>query len=402
IVDTQENIVRVESQNTQAVFQLPEQKLFFVSFPNGEFSVQAVPKGIAEVSVLEQKENSIEYIYKKEKDHGSLFDSFLITEECKYEDSWKTPIIKNIPRKRKEAALLLPFLAAKGFQLNLEEASGIHGEEESKYRLKIPYGVSLFITEENSCCLKLFDLTNTKIKKLAVASFDITEMNLKNTTIEELFLLDEMAVEFSYNSIGRSGLCVEKFSFGMNVNPGNESFLKLLERVHKGESVAVRKIKMFVLNRNSFFDFLKEARIIPQKEIHIEDLFVTQNRKDSGHETSTRIVVSKKISIKGNPRVLLFIELGPEINYLDIASIQRQCRSLRTDIPRINIALKENKIIIKESLYGLQFLKKNIAATEVCFFGNKGKNELLNTKIKHSLLKRWKISVFEAKGCLFY
>ncbi|OIR56043.1 MAG: uncharacterized protein A8A55_3210 [Amphiamblys sp. WSBS2006] len=42
IVDTQENIVRVESQNTQAVFQLPEQKLFFVSFPNGEFSVQVL------------------------------------------------------------------------------------------------------------------------------------------------------------------------------------------------------------------------------------------------------------------------------------------------------------------------------------------------------------------------
>ncbi|OIR56052.1 MAG: uncharacterized protein A8A55_3202 [Amphiamblys sp. WSBS2006] len=102
IVDTQEDTVRVESQNTQTMFQLTGQKLFFVSFKNGD-SVQAVPEGVAEVSVLGKKENnSVEYLYKKEKEHGNLFDSFLITEECKYEGRWKGSRIRNFPAKRKK------------------------------------------------------------------------------------------------------------------------------------------------------------------------------------------------------------------------------------------------------------------------------------------------------------
>ncbi|OIR56173.1 MAG: uncharacterized protein A8A55_3081, partial [Amphiamblys sp. WSBS2006] len=164
IVDTRTGTVRVVSQNTQAVFQMTEQKLFFVSFRNGELSVQAVPEGIAEVSVLGPKENNTEYLYKKEKEHGNLFDSFLIAEECKYEDRWKNSRIKNTPRKRKEAALLLSFLAAKEFQFDLEAVSGMHGEEGNKHGLKIPYGVSLLVSKENSFYLKLFDLTDTRIK----------------------------------------------------------------------------------------------------------------------------------------------------------------------------------------------------------------------------------------------
>ncbi|OIR56536.1 MAG: uncharacterized protein A8A55_2717, partial [Amphiamblys sp. WSBS2006] len=212
-VDTRTGTVRVESQNTQTVFKLTDRKLFFVSFKNGELSVQIVPEGVAEISVLSVEENNTEYLYKKEKEHGNLFDCFLITEECKREDRWKNQTIKNIPRKRKEAALLLSFLAAKEFQFDLEAVSGMH-EEENKSHLKIPYGVSLFVSEENSCYLELFDFTNTEIKKLTVSSFDITKMNLKNTTIEELFLLDEAAVEFFYSSVGRLEFYVEKLSFG--------------------------------------------------------------------------------------------------------------------------------------------------------------------------------------------
>ncbi|OIR57127.1 MAG: uncharacterized protein A8A55_2120, partial [Amphiamblys sp. WSBS2006] len=246
----------------------------------------------------------------------------------------------------------------------------MHGEEKRKCGLKIPYGINLFVSEENSFCLKLFDLTDTRIKKLIVSSFDITKMNLKNTTIEELFLTDEASIEFLYSSVGRSEPCVEKFSFGGKSTPNSESFLKLFERVQGGESVAVRKIKMLVLNKNSFFDFLKEARIIPQKEIHVEDLFVIQSGRESGPETSTstKIVVSKSINIKGNACVLRFVELGPEIGHLDIASIQRQCRSPGMDIPRINIQVTKNKIIIRGNQYGLRFLKKNITATDVGFF----------------------------------
>ncbi|OIR56088.1 MAG: uncharacterized protein A8A55_3166, partial [Amphiamblys sp. WSBS2006] len=98
-------------------------------------------------------------------------------------------------------------------------------------------------------------------------------------------------------------------------------------------------------------------------------------------ETSTRIVVSKRINIKGNTRVLLFIELGPEISHLNIGEIQRQCRSPRIDMLRISIQLTKSKINIGESLYALQFLKKNITATEVCFFAKKGKEAVKNTKI---------------------
>ncbi|OIR58380.1 MAG: uncharacterized protein A8A55_0837 [Amphiamblys sp. WSBS2006] len=384
-VDTQAGTVRVASQNTQTVFKITEQKLFFVSFKNGELSVQEVPEGIAEVSVLGPQKNNIDYLYKKEKEHGNLFDSFLIAEECKHEDRWKTPRIRSIPRKRKEAALLLSFFAEKESQLDLEVAKEIHEEEGNKTYLKIPYGINLFVSEENSCCLKLFDLTDTKIKKLIVSSFDITRMDLKNTSIEELFLFDEAAVVFFYDSIGRSELCVEKLSFGSKSKPQSEKVLKLIERVHMGDNVTPRKIKRLVLGRGNFFDFLEEANRATQKEIHVEDLFVTQKGKDSGPKEGTRIVVSKKINVKENACVLRFIELGPEISHLEVDEIQRLCRSPEINIPRINIQMTKNKIIIRESLYALQFLKKNITATEVCFFGNKRKNELLNTKKRPSL-----------------
>ncbi|OIR55666.1 MAG: uncharacterized protein A8A55_3588, partial [Amphiamblys sp. WSBS2006] len=143
--------------------------------------------------------------------------------------------------------------------------------------------------------------------------------NFINTTIEELFLFDEAAVDFFYNSIGRSELCVEKVSFGNKLNPKSENLLKLIKRVHKGETTAPRKIKTLVFGKGSFFDFLKEASEIPKRKIHVDDLLVTQSGKDSGPKegTTTRIVVSKKISIKGNARVLLFVELGPEISHFD-------------------------------------------------------------------------------------
>ncbi|OIR56382.1 MAG: uncharacterized protein A8A55_2871, partial [Amphiamblys sp. WSBS2006] len=146
-----------------------------------------------------------------------------------------------------------------------------------------------------------------------------------------------------------------------------------------------------------FFGFLEEARSISQRKIHIEDLVVTQNGKDIGPETETRIVVSKKIGITGNTRVLLFIELGPEIKHLDIDEIQRQCRSPGIDIPRINMVLTENKIVIKENLHVLQFLKKNITATEVSFFTNNGEKPLEKTKMTLGVWEMESI-VFGSKG----
>ncbi|OIR58407.1 MAG: uncharacterized protein A8A55_0804 [Amphiamblys sp. WSBS2006] len=350
-----------------------ERKLFFVSFANDVPPVQAVPEDIAEVSVVGPEESNIDYLYKKEREHRNIFDSFLIAEECKREDKKKSLRIKNIPAKRKEAVLLLSFLAAKEFHLHLEEALSTHGKEGNRWGLKLPYGISLFISEESSCCLKLFDLTDTKIKRLSVSSFDITRMDLKNTYIEELVLVDEAALVFFYNSIGRSGFYVEKVSFGSRLNPKSEKFLKLIERVHEGETTAPRKIKKFALSRNCFFGFLEEARSISQRKIHIEDLVVTQRGKDVGPETETRIVVSKKIDIKGSACVLLFIEFGPELSHFNIDEIQRQCRSPIITIPRISMGLAENKIIVRENLNALQFLKKNITATEVDFFAQPGK-----------------------------
>ncbi|OIR56099.1 MAG: uncharacterized protein A8A55_3157, partial [Amphiamblys sp. WSBS2006] len=96
-----------------------DRKLFFVSFADGVSPVQAVPKGIAEVSVVRPEESNIDCLYKKEREHGNIFDRFLIAEECKREDKKKTPRIKNFPAKRKEAVLLLSFLAAKEFRLDL-------------------------------------------------------------------------------------------------------------------------------------------------------------------------------------------------------------------------------------------------------------------------------------------
>ncbi|OIR56473.1 MAG: uncharacterized protein A8A55_2778, partial [Amphiamblys sp. WSBS2006] len=353
------------------------------SFADDVSPVQAVPEGIAEVSVLGPEKSNIDYLYKKEKEHGNIFDCFLITEECKREDKDKRPRIKNIPAKRKEAALLLSFLAAKGFQLDLETAPSMHGEEENKWGLKLPYGVSLFVSEESSCCLDLFDLTETRIKTLFVSSFDITRMDLKNTHIEELVLVDEAALKFFYDSMERCEFYVEKVSFGSNLNKKSEPFFKLIERVHGGETTAPRKIKKVALTRNSFFDFLEEARRIPQRKIHVEDLGINQTGKDTGPgtETSTRIVVSKKISIRGNACVLLFIEFGPELNHLNIDEIQRQCRSPGINIPKIKIQLTENKITVEENFYVLQFFKKNITAAEMCFFAKSGKKGLKSTKI---------------------
>ncbi|OIR56603.1 MAG: uncharacterized protein A8A55_2648 [Amphiamblys sp. WSBS2006] len=90
-----------------------ELKLFFVSFADDMSPVQAVPEGIAEVSVLRAKENSIDYLYKKEKKHGNIFDRFLIAEECKYEDKGKAPRIKNIPEKKRSGSSLV-FSRSKG------------------------------------------------------------------------------------------------------------------------------------------------------------------------------------------------------------------------------------------------------------------------------------------------
>ncbi|OIR55917.1 MAG: uncharacterized protein A8A55_3337, partial [Amphiamblys sp. WSBS2006] len=132
----------------------------------------------------------------------------------------------------------------------------------------------------------------------------------------------------------RSELCVEKVSFGNCLNPKSEKFLKLIKRVHEGEKAAPRKIKKLALSRNSFFGFLEEARKITKRKIHVEDLSVTQGRKETGPEIGTRIVVSKKIGIRGSARVLLFIELGPEISHLDIDEIQKQSYT-EIDIPKI-------------------------------------------------------------------
>ncbi|OIR55656.1 MAG: uncharacterized protein A8A55_3597, partial [Amphiamblys sp. WSBS2006] len=140
---------------------------------------------------------------------------------------------------------------------------------------------------------------------------------------EELVLVDEAALDLFYDSIGRSELSVEKVSFGRKLNPKREFFLRLIERVHKGETTAPRKIKALVLKRDSFFVFLKEARRITKRKIHVEDLGITQGGKETGPETETRIVVSKRVGIIGSARVLLFIEFGPELSHFDIDEIQR-------------------------------------------------------------------------------
>ncbi|OIR55728.1 MAG: uncharacterized protein A8A55_3526, partial [Amphiamblys sp. WSBS2006] len=113
--------------------------------------------------------------------------------------------------------------------------------------------------------------------------------------------------------------------------------------------------------------------------------------------TETRIVVSKKISITGNARVLLFVEFGPELSHFNIDEIQRQCRSPWIDMPRISILLAENRIIVKKNLYVLQFLKKNITATEVSFFIQSGKKAPERIKITLAVGEMESI-VFGSKG----
>ncbi|OIR55945.1 MAG: uncharacterized protein A8A55_3309, partial [Amphiamblys sp. WSBS2006] len=61
--------------------------------------------------------------------------------------------------------------------------------------------------------------------------------------------------------------------------------------------------------------------------------------------------------------------------------VQRRCLSPEIPISRINIQLTESKITARENLYVLQFLKKNITATEMGFFAEKGKKALESTKI---------------------
>ncbi|OIR55769.1 MAG: uncharacterized protein A8A55_3485, partial [Amphiamblys sp. WSBS2006] len=117
---------------------------------------------------------------------------------------------------------------------------------------------------------------------------------------------------------------------------------------------------------------------ITKRKIHVEELAVTQTGKDIGPETETRIVVSKRIGIRGSACVLLFIELGPELNHLSIDEVQTQCLSPEIPISRINIQLTENKITVRENLYVLQFLKKNITATEMGFFP-KNKTDAFNS-----------------------
>ncbi|OIR58401.1 MAG: uncharacterized protein A8A55_0802 [Amphiamblys sp. WSBS2006] len=357
-----------------------KRKLFFVSFANDVSPVQTVPEGVAEVSVLNVEESKIDYLYKKEREHGNIFDRFLVVEECKREDKGKIPRIKNFPAKRKEAILLLSFLAAKEIQLDLKTMSDIQ-RKGHKWGLKLPYGVCLFVSEENSCYLEPFDLTETRIKRLVVSSFDITKMDLKNTHIEELALVDEAALVFFYNSAERSEFYVEKFSFGNKLSPKNETFLKLVERIHEGETPAPKKIKKLVLSRNSFFGFLEETRNIFRRKIHVEDLAVTQRGKYTGPEKEKRIVVSKRINIVGSTCVLRFIEFGPELSHFDIDEIQTQCRSPEIKTARINMVLAENKIIVRENPHVLRFLKKNITATEMDFFAKNKTNIFNSTKI---------------------
>ncbi|OIR56367.1 MAG: uncharacterized protein A8A55_2884, partial [Amphiamblys sp. WSBS2006] len=299
-------------------------RLFFVSFADEASPVQTVPEGVVVISVLGSKENNIDYLYKKEREYGNIFDRFLIAEECKREYKKKTPRIKNFPTKREQASLLLSFLAKKEFQLNLEATLFIYGKEEYKRGLKLPYGVSLFVNKESSYNLELFDLTETRIKRLTVSSFDITKMKFKNTTIEELVLVDGAGlVFFSFSiemflispSMERFEFCVEKVSFGNRLNPKNETFLRLIERVQEGETAAPGKIKKLELSRNGFFWFLQKTRKIAKRQIHVEEFAVTQDGEYNGRETSTKIVVSKKISIRGSARVLLFLEFGPELNH---------------------------------------------------------------------------------------
>ncbi|OIR55565.1 MAG: uncharacterized protein A8A55_3689, partial [Amphiamblys sp. WSBS2006] len=99
--------------------------------------------------------------------------------------------------------------------------------------------------------------------------------------IEELLLVDEAALVFFYDSMEKSEVCVEKVSFGNKLNPKREKFLRLIERVHGGETTAPKKIKTLILNKNSFFGFLEETRSISQRKIHVEDLRITQSGKDT-------------------------------------------------------------------------------------------------------------------------
>ncbi|OIR56110.1 MAG: uncharacterized protein A8A55_3144, partial [Amphiamblys sp. WSBS2006] len=133
-------------------------------------------------------------------------------------------------------------------------------------------------------------------------------MNLKSTHIEELVLVDEAALEFFYDSIESSEFSVDKASFGNKLNQKNEKFFKLIKRVHEGGTTTPRKIKKLVLNRDSLFGFLQKTRIITKRKIHVEELIVTQRGNYIGPVTETRIVVSKRISIRGSACILRFIE----------------------------------------------------------------------------------------------
>ncbi|OIR58455.1 MAG: uncharacterized protein A8A55_0769 [Amphiamblys sp. WSBS2006] len=391
-VDAETNTVRIVSQNKEEVFQLSEKRLFLVSFSHGQPSIQVVPNGVAEVSVGERTKTSTFYRYRKEGEHEGLLDNLLVAEECSEE---KHKVIERVPGKTKDADLLLSFLAAKEFQINLRE------ELDRECRLRIPYGVCLLFSEKSSGCLmKTFCLENTRIKRITAAAFDITKTSfrLQRTRIEELFLSDIVAIRFFYESIEKTQeLDIEKLSFGgffcqkdrnasdidRLLQQKDKNILKIIGwGCKRNPKKTSPKIKKLLLEKTNFFCFLEEAAKTGEREIHVEELSVAQRGEASAPETDTKIFVSKKLKIEGNIRVLLSIVLGPELNHLDFREVQRQCGWSRTKTPEINISLTKNKIFINETLYACKLLAKDITAATVGVFAGNGEDTLAGKRIK--------------------
>ncbi|OIR56125.1 MAG: uncharacterized protein A8A55_3129, partial [Amphiamblys sp. WSBS2006] len=345
----------------------------------------AVPKDIAELSILKQDEKSFEYRfrrenivdyyrYKKGKEHGSHFDNLLIVDDTlEHGDKKNPPRIKNFPTERKEAVLLLSFLAEKELVLELGEIQDTHPEEENKWGLELPYGVNLFVNEESSCYLELFDLTNTRIKKLCVSSFDIAEVNLKNTHIEELFLVDEAAMEFFYNSMEKTTLKVDQFSFGFESYREDKTISRTLRWIYEQKKPTPRKIKCLSLKKDNLFGLLEEAKRINQREIHVEELSIknykrlTEAQKKVAAQPETKIFVNKRLELRGNVFVLLYIELSPELKHLKIDGMKENKRRYFNDDDTYMV-LTKSKTIIKNFWYPINTLKRNITATELVFF----------------------------------
>ncbi|OIR57189.1 MAG: uncharacterized protein A8A55_2053 [Amphiamblys sp. WSBS2006] len=111
--------VRVEPYSKhQTEFLLAEQNPF-LSLSNTQSVVQALPEGIAEVSIVRQKKTTSAIVTKKK--HRNFVDWFLIIEECRCEDRW--PATRNFPTRRKEAALPRPF-SQKEFLFDPETTQG--------------------------------------------------------------------------------------------------------------------------------------------------------------------------------------------------------------------------------------------------------------------------------------